>query len=450
MCKGIIIRGSFLTVGVLLFYFLFTINDISAYSSSEREFLNNVITRRITNDYSNFPQYAAFDATVSNFINKWDIVGASVAVINDGKLVYAKGFGHADLEKDVLVQPEHLFRVASISKLVTAVAIVKMEELGLLSLDDKVFGRNGILNDSVYLKFRDKSVERITVRHLLEHSAGWTTRSGDPMFQHVQISNLMKKPLPIDAETIIQYVLTHQRLFFAPGTRSAYSNVGYAVLGKVIEKVTSMPYEQYVQQNILFPMGIYNMKLGRSYYEQRDLSETAYYDKEGAELRLAYDGTGKLVPRQYGGSDIATLGAAGGWIASTIDLMKLMTYIDGFSNVIDFIDPVSIEKLTCPRSPHLHPLGWRDTDEDGTWYRTGTLAGTSTLMVRQNNGISYVALFNTSNWRGARFTKDINGMMDRALATVDMWPDMDLFNLHVPNHIKPKAPAWWVSNIYKF
>jgi CubicO group peptidase (beta-lactamase class C family) len=341
----------------------------------------------------------------------------------------------------VIVQPEHLFRVASISKLITAVAILKMEEYGLLSIDDLVFGNSGILNDSIYLKYRDRNVEKITVRHLLEHSAGWSNRNGDPMFMHGRISNIMDTPLPIDTETIIQYILTHHRVQYVPGTRSIYSNIGYAVLGKVIEKISGMPYEDYVSQKILYPMGIYNMKIGKNFNEQRDISETAYYDKEGAEPRLAYDGSGRLVPRQYGGSDITTLGAAGGWIASAVDLMKLMTYIDGYNHVIDFIDPVSLEKLTCPRLPHLSPLGWRETNAEGTWWRTGTLAGTSTLMVRQNDGICYVVLLNTSTWRGSRFTKDINRMMDKALASVDEWPDADLFRLQVPENLKPISPA---------
>jgi CubicO group peptidase (beta-lactamase class C family) len=445
MYKLLIIRRSLLTVAVLLVYFMFTINNISAYSDNEPENSGTVILRRITNEYSELPQYEAFNATISGFMAKWGIVGASVAVIKEGKLVFAKGFGWADMENGVAVQPEHLFRVASISKLITAVTILKMEENGLLSLDDKVFGKEGILSDSLYTNYRDRNVEKITVRHLLEHSAGWSTRSGDPMFMHVRISQLMDKPLPIDAETIIQYVLKHQRVQYAPGTRSIYSNIGYVMLGKVIEKISGMTYEDYVSNKILSSMDIYNMRIGKSYVDQIGPSETFYFDKEGGDMRLSCDGSGQLVPRQYGGSDISTLGAAGGWIASSVDLMKLMTYIDGHNDVIDFIEPNSIEKLTCPRLPHLSPLGWRDTNENGTWWRTGTLAGTSALMVRQNDGISYVVLLNTSTWKGSRFTRDINYMMDNALSTVAQWPDNDLFRLHIPQNRKPISPNWWAQ-----
>jgi CubicO group peptidase (beta-lactamase class C family) len=440
MYKSLIIRGSFLTLTVLLFYFLFTISNISAYGEVGREPSESAVFRRITNDFSNLPQYENFDAIVSRFINRWDIVGASIAVISEGRLVYAKGFGYADQEKDIAAQPEHLFRVASISKLITAVAILKMEENNLLSLDDLVFGKSGILNDSVYSVYRDRNVEKITVRHLLEHSAGWASRGGDPMFMHNRISNLMDLPLPIDAEAIIQYVLSYHRVHYTPGTRSIYSNIGYAILGKVIEKITGTSYEDYVRHNILYPMGIYNMAIGKNLYEHRDISETAYYDREGAEFRLAYDGTGELVPRQYGGSDITTLGAAGGWIASAVDLMKFMSYIDGYGHVDDIISPASLEILTTPRLPHLSPLGWRDTSSNGTWWRTGTLAGTSTLMVRQNDGVCYVVLSNTSTWKGPRFTRDINRMMDQALATVEEWPDIDLFRLQVPDNLKPISP----------
>ena len=450
MLKSLLIRGGFLAVGVLFFNFLFSINDINANSSSDKGTGISTSVRRITNDFSNLPQFETFDQTVNEFLKRWEIAGASIAVVNDGKLLYAKGFGKANEEYDINVQPEHLFRVASISKLVTAVTIMKMEESGLLSIDDKVFGKTGILSDSVYLSYRDRNLEKITIRHLLEHSAGWSTRGGDPMFMHTQIATVMGSPLPVSDNTIIQYVLKHHRLYFEPGTRSYYSNVGYVILGKVIEKISGIPYEDYVRQKILFPMGIYAMKIGKNFYHLRDINESAYYDREGAELRMACDGSGQLVPRPYGGTDISTLGAAGGWIASSIDLMKLMVYIDGYSNVIDFLDPQSNETLTCPRESYLSPLGWRETDGNGNWWRTGTLAGTSTLLVRQNDGISYVVLLNTSTWKGARFTKEINRMMTKALGQVDVWPDTDLFKLNLPDHQKPISPNWWVSNILKY
>ena len=93
-------------------------------------------------------------------MKKWTIEGASVAIAKDGKLVYARGFGYADTAAGIETQPYSKFRIASISKLVTAVAIMKLQEEGKLSLDDKVFGPEGILNDSCYCQSeRQKSLQ---------------------------------------------------------------------------------------------------------------------------------------------------------------------------------------------------------------------------------------------------------------------------------------------------
>ncbi len=90
---------------------------------------------------------ARFDSVMESFIRRWQVSGASVALVKHGKLVYAKGYGLADKENNEPVQPTHLFRIASISKLVTAVGIMKLVESNQLSLNDTVFGENGILND---------------------------------------------------------------------------------------------------------------------------------------------------------------------------------------------------------------------------------------------------------------------------------------------------------------
>lgn len=447
---SVLLKSFFIAAVSLLFKIFFSLNDISAFSGSDTENGGPTAVRKITNEYSELPRFENMDESITQFLNRWEIVGASVAIVNQGKLVYAKGFGYADTAAQVTVQPEHLFRIASISKLVTAVAILKMEEFGLLSLDDHVFGPLGILSDSTYAVYRDRNVEKITIRHLLEHSGGWTTRSGDPMFMHGQIARLMDKPLPIDSETIIQYVLSRHRLAFQPGTRSVYSNFGYVVLGKVIEELSGMSYEAYVREKALAPMGISGMRIGKNLYGQRYAGESAYFDREGAEYRVSCDGTGALVPRQYGGTDIEVLGSAGGWVASSIDLMKLMTYIDGYTEVVDFLNPLSIEKMTCPAESYLSPIGWRETYEDGVWWRTGTLAGSSALMVRQNDGISWVVLMNTSTWKGSRFTPDIYRMMVKSLASVEEWPDTNLFNLHIPQNAKPLTPAWWTTGLYKY
>ena len=152
-------------------------------------------------------------------MRRWEIRGASIAVAREGKLVYARGFGFADAEMMVEVEPYHRFRIASISKLITAVAIMTLSEDGLLSVNDKVFGPTGILTDSIFSNPKDKRVYSITVAHLLGHRGGWTTRYGDHMFLTDLIANSSVKERPLETVDYVRFALD-KNLHFTPGAGS--------------------------------------------------------------------------------------------------------------------------------------------------------------------------------------------------------------------------------------
>jgi CubicO group peptidase (beta-lactamase class C family) len=365
------------------------------------------------------------DKLIENFLRKWGIVGASVGVVKDGKLVYAKGYGYAEKDK-VSVEPYHTFRIASVSKLITAIAVMKLIEEDRLSLDDTVFGPNGILNDAVYCKSKDSKIYNITVRHLLVHTGGWSTRTyGDPMFQSLEIASKMKAPAPAGEEAIIEYVLS-KRLPYAPGTKYDYSNFGYFILGKVIEKIADMPYETYVQRAILYPLDIFDMQLARNLCKDKFDKEVFYYDHQGAEKRLSCYGTGELVERPYGGSDIEVLGAAGAWIASPASMLKLLAAVDGQDSKPDILSQQTIDMMTASNEDEERAMGWKG-NKNGKWYRTGTLIGTNAMLVRQSDGISWMMVTNTNVWTGPRFNFEINNLMNRVIQSVEEWPDVDLF-----------------------
>ena len=388
---------------------------------------NKPTSFRLSSFYSDNEEFSYLEKQVNRFIRREHIVGASVAVAKDGELVYAKGFGYADKDAHDMVEPYNLFRVASVSKLITAIGVMKLYESGQLTLDDKVFGPNGILNDSIYLDYKDKRVEDITVRHLMEHSGGWTTRWGDQMFMPTIIARKLQKSLPINESDIIRFVLG-KRLHFTPGQSSYYSNLGFMILGQVVSKVSGIEYEKYIQTNVLYPLGIYDMKIGGSHRNERAEAEVIYYEPELTFYVDDYTGNGEQVLRTYGGNDMHTLGAAGGWIASSTDLMKLMLSVDGFNTFPDMLNNKSVEMMTTPTRPGYSPLGWRRI-KSNAWVRTGTLAGTSALMVRRDDGISYVFVTNTGNWKGPALASDITRIMERGLTKVDEWPDYNLFDL---------------------
>ncbi len=174
------------------------------------------VSYRISNALSEFDKSHYIDHKLSYFMKRWELEGVSLAVVKDGRLVYAKGYGLADKENNIKVEPWHIFRMASVSKLVTATAIMKLKEDGVLSLEDKVFGKKGILNDSIFLNIKDRKTENITIEHLLRHEAGFPVKFGDPMFSPLTIANSMDIDLPIDFNTIVQYVLK-RRLRCTPG-----------------------------------------------------------------------------------------------------------------------------------------------------------------------------------------------------------------------------------------
>ena len=385
---------------------------------------------RLTNNLTSENEFPGAGKTINSFLRKWSIAGASVAISKDSKLIFAKGFGYADTSSMTQTQPYSQFRIASISKLVTAVGIMKLHEEGKLSLDDRVFGPDGILNDPCFSEPKDNRVFNITVAQLLSHEAGWSQIYGDQMFMPLVIAENMGIKPPADTKTIVRFAL-NKRLQFTPGTGRAYSNLGYSILGLVIEKVSGMFYEDYCRQAILEPLGIYDMKIAGNLPSEKAPFEVTYYEPSDVVLKPSIYGTGELVTPSYGGNDIKALGGAGAWVATAPDLMRLLLAVDGFNNRPDILNDQSIRFMT-DSSNGFAPVGWKTTIYDGTWWRTGSFPGSAGMMKRQSDGISWVVLFNSSAWNGPEIYSYINNMMYRVISQIKPWPENNLFNYSLP------------------
>lgn len=375
-----------------------------------------------------------FDQQIQKFMQKWELKGASFALMKDDRLIYSKGYGYADCEENIPMDVMHVFRIASVSKLITAVAVMKLQEEGRLHLSDKVFGPKGILNDALFQDIKDKRSLQITVEHLLRHQGGYSIAYGDPMFCPLAIAKKMDVPPPADLNTMIRFVLS-RRLRHTPGTSSAYSNIGYGILSKVIEKVSGQDYETYVRKHILLPAGCFDMHLGKNLYEDKLPNEVRYYEVPEAELVMACNGSGEMVYKSNGGNNIEDLYGAGGWVASPSELLRLLAAIDYNPGIPDILSPSSIEYMTR-NVPHGLPIGWMETTKRGDWTRSGTLAGTSALMKKQADGYSWVFLTNSSSWKGSRFPSYINRAVTHAMTTVTEWPERDLFEMQNINNEK--------------
>src|SRR5262249_38907705 len=257
-------------------------------------------------------------------IHKWDIAGASLAVARGDKLVLARGYGHADRERNVPVEPASLFRLASLSKTVTAVAVLLLVQDGRLRLDDQVVPLMGDLGPRPD-RIADPRVNAITVRHLLQHSGGFNrVLSGDVMFLPGAADAAKRQggPLPPDCPTILRDAL-ERRLDFNPGEQYAYSNIGYCILGRVIERVAGESYEQFVRTRVLVPAGASGMKVGRTLAAAP--GEVTYYDFRGAKQARAMPGLGPAWARRpYGSFAVETMDSYGGWIGAPVDYLHFL------------------------------------------------------------------------------------------------------------------------------
>jgi len=404
-------------------------NSIPKYYKLEIQGLNS----RITNELSQFEGSAYIEAQIDRFRRNWGLHGVSVAVVKDEKLVYAQGFGSANTQ-DERVEPGQLFRVASVSKLLTAVAVMKLVEDRKLHLDDQVFGPKGIIKDAIFDKVKDKNLYKITVRQLLVHAGGWTQRYGDPAFNSLKVASLVGDAPPATISSYYKYI-AERRLSFVPGTRASYSNMGYMFLGEVIAQVSGQSYESYIQDNILAPNGITDMYLGGCYDREKRSNEVSYFEADGSEMIPEYTGSGKLVPKSNGGNPIQLLGAAGGWICSAVELAKFVTLVDGKRKVKDILKSSSIREMT-DNTYAKGPLGWLKTHDDGSWIRTGSMAGTSAMIKRMDNGLTWVFISNTSSWKGTLLANEINKLMHTVCSKVKHWPNQDLFEYNPINHLE--------------
>jgi Beta-lactamase class C and other penicillin binding proteins len=372
-------------------------------------------------DAAALDEIAAVDKNIKTFITKSKIKGASLAVVKDGAIVYAKGYGYANVSSKEPVEPYHLFRIASVSKLITATGIMQLVKAGVLSLDQKVFGPEGILNDPVYCSYRDPRYEKITVKMLLNHSGGWSGKRPDPMFCKELVARTISKPLPLSFPDIVSYVFRNN-LDFEPGLRSSYSNFGYVLLGEVIKKVSRMDYESFIRKKVFLPLGIKTAFLSNNYPDEKHPNEVSYYDLRGNGVVPAWDGSGEMVPRNAGGNDLRMLGPAGGWIASSVDIAKLLIGVAGYEkhNII----PKDLISEMTTRQTYVQPLGWIGSDNNGRYWRSGSLSGTSAMVVKEKNGLSWVFLSNTSTRAGNKLPHIIDAVVHSSISKVQTWPNV--------------------------
>jgi CubicO group peptidase (beta-lactamase class C family) len=384
------------------------------------------------------PGMAPFEKSVHDIMQKYGLPGGAFALVRDGKLIYARGFGYADVEHKTPVQPDALFRIASVSKPLTSAAIMTLVEEGKLTLDDRVAPLIAHLTPAPGASV-DPRWEQITIRHLLNHSGGWDRAKPiggfDPIDRPLIAAAAVNAPAPASSETLIRY-MKGMPLDFNPGEKFAYSNFGFIILGRVIERVSGMSYPEYVRARVLLPVGAKRTQQGRSRMSAALADEVKYY-VPGAALNWpmvpsVFPGEG-IVPLNYGGYHLEAGDASGAWVSSTIDLLRFVTGVDGRASPPDIFSPQLVAEMTsngvtvCPEGTCYYAGGWfvRPVQGGATWWHGGDLPGTKTFLVRSYYNVSWVALFNAGTPVNV---PKLDAALWSALAGVTSFPTQDLFS----------------------
>jgi CubicO group peptidase (beta-lactamase class C family) len=340
---------------------------------------------------------AAIDSIVNKRLDDFNVPGISIAIAKEGRLVFAKGYGLAKEFPQVKMTSKNVFRLASVSKPITGVGCMRLVETGKLNLSWKVFGPGSILGDAHKTSGQPYKqwVQDITVDHLLHHTAGgWGNAANDPMFQQYSL----------DANELITWTLQNIPLMNAPGTSYAYSNFGYCILGRIIEKITGLTYEDFIKAEVLKDPA-FNINIGGDTLAAALPNEVQYYDPGN--------------PYAY---PMRRMDAHGGWVSSAIDIVRFGVYNDGFSTKPDLLASSTFTTMMTGSTPNPnYACGWARNSVPNFWH-DGSLPGVRTILVRTASQFVWAALANSRSP-----DPQLDAMMWEINAAVASWPTHDLF-----------------------
>jgi N-acyl-D-amino-acid deacylase len=353
------------------------------------------------------------DQAVGELMTRWHLPGVQVAVARDGELVLSGAYGLADVDDSEPVLPTSLFRIASVTKPITAVAILRLVDQKRLTLDTRAFSLLDDLPPPPHAQ-PDPRLDAITIQNLLQHAGGWNSAASyDPQYVPwtYAAAGVLGIPAPPSARDLVRF-MRGEPLDFAPGSVTAYSNFGYNVLGRVIEHVSHQSYADFVQTEVLHPAGIEDMRLGLTRLADRAPNEVRYYAAPGRPpLQLsAFPGEGYAVPA-YAAIYLEALDAHGGWLATAEDLVRFATAVDGQRGAA-LITPATVQAmLETPQPPPAAVggagagnteattgLGWVVAHENGgvSWSHAGALEDTcASWLGRTPDGLAVAVIANT-------------------------------------------------------
>jgi serine/threonine protein kinase/CubicO group peptidase (beta-lactamase class C family) len=339
------------------------------------------------------PELAAVDEAVQQFMRERAIPAGSLAVTKGGKLLLNRGYGFADRAGKRPVTPTTPFRLGNVTKPITAAAIRKLAQSKKLRLDDRVTSVLKI--EPPAGQKMDPRWHEITIQHLLAHEGGWDHRTTfDVLFRPLEVAAALGKQGVPSAQDIITY-MAGQPLQFKPGSKSVYSNFGYCLLGRVIEKVSGQSYLDYVRSEILAPLGIKQVAVARTLPSDRQPGEP-YYVADHLSRNIVQLSSNDPVPYTEGGFSVEAMDSLGGLVMTAADVARFFEAYEGDGR------PAGRQR---PRS---------------AWF--GSMPGTFTMVLNRVDGIHIVALFNQWNQAQAAEYLRLRASINEALKQVKQWP----------------------------
>ncbi len=312
---------------------------------------------------------AAMASAAADFMRAYDVPGLGVAVARKGRNVYEEAFGVADKDAGERLTVEHRFRIASVSKPITAVAVFTLVEQGAVRLTDRPFGSSGILGNG-FGSANNDMINRVTIEHLLTHtSGGWGNDAADPMFQRPGL----------DHKELIAWTIQTRPLQHQPGEHYAYSNFGYCILGRVIEAIARRPYEAFVRQVVLQRAGVGDMELAGNTLSDRRPREVRYHGQAAENPYIV---------------NVRRMDSHGGWLARPAALANFASHVDGFSKSQILRDGTIRAMTSASAANRRYAKGWQ-VNHLNNWWHNGSLPGTTSIMVRTHSGFCWAALANT-------------------------------------------------------
>jgi CubicO group peptidase (beta-lactamase class C family) len=362
------------------------------------------------------PELTAFDDAMRTVMTEQNISAGVAGIMRDGKLIYRRAFGWDDAARTVPIEENATMRIASVTKPLTAATIRNLIADGHIGLHQRVFSLDepgtGILDHQPFGGSYDPRLKDITVNNLLQHRGGWDRDIvGDWTYAERTIASDMGVASPPGRDATLNWILGNdQGLQFNPGSRSAYSNIGYMVLGMIAEEVTGLPHLEAMHEEVFRPMGVpdHMIQHGRTFAADQDPREPHYMSSSTSTNVFWNSGNGQpqLVSRPYGGWHHEARIGQGAIVADPIALLEYMQeYTIAGSNI------------GAPRP------------SAGNWAlaHTGGFEGTSVIAMQRGDGTNYVIMFNKAGTEG-----DASSLFASLISsgTID-WPTLDIRELEI-------------------